>query len=212
MMTNDILQLAPNERLPDRPFTHPENTEADYADLERIRALLCEVLQHAVPNQVPYEISSSHQRLIILNREVLLSVQPITVVGFCAHRRSNLSQALLDEMSVVDGDLVQELAQHSDMLTYSSIQLQDGNWKNLVLLRSDAGVGHWRDSQRHHYAANMLTPVYYAQVRLHNGVLPQGLSSPNIVLTSTKYYDFDSAPTWRAVRLSTPDPWEGSRF
>jgi hypothetical protein len=200
MVPNNTHQLESAELLPNRPFTHPVNTEADHADLEHIRTLLREALQQTPP-PTPYEISGERHRFIILNHAALLTTQPITVVGFCASKRGNLSPALLDEMNVVDGDLMRELAQHPDMLTYSSIQLQDGNWKNLVLLRSNAGIGHWRNSQRHGYAADKLSPQYYAHVRLHNGVLPQGLASAHIVLTSTKYYDFDCEPAWRAVRV-----------
>ena len=200
MTENNTIHLSTTELLPNRPFTHTRNTELDLSDLERIRTMLREALQ--MPNTAD-EISGDAYRFVILNREALLTAQPITVVGFCANRRGYLSPALLEEMNVVDGDLMRELAQHPDMLTYSSIQLPDGNWKNLVLLRSEAGVGHWRNSHRHVYAANMLSPHYYANVRLHNGVLPQGLASPNIILASTKYYDFESDPIWRAIRAIT---------
>jgi hypothetical protein len=198
MVTNDTPQLLPSEILPNRPFTHPDQTHADLLALEQTRARLREALQHTTHSS--FVINDEHHRFIVLNREALLTTQPITVVGFCGTQRIPLDGALLDEMSAVDGDLARELVEHPDMLTYSSLQIEDGNWRNLVLLRSHAGIGYWRESQRHVYAANQLSPQYYSCVRLHNGVLPEGLASPRMLITSTKYYDFDTEPVWRAIR------------
>jgi hypothetical protein len=199
MLTNETLQLSPSEILPNRPFTHPNHTQADLIALEQTRTQLRENLQLAADSS--FTINGERHRFIVLNRQALLTAQPITVVGFCGTQRLPLGGALLEEMSVVDGDLVRELAQHPDMLTYSSIQIEDGNWRNLVLLRSNEGIEHWRESQRHVYATNLLSPRYYTHVRLHNGVLSHGLASSHIHITSTKYYDFESEPTWRAMRI-----------
>ena len=107
MIANEFLELTSDDVLADRPFTHVDNTELDHADLERIRTLLREALQQPnAPTNTPYEISGDAHRFVILNREALLAAQPITVVGFCASKRSNLSPALLEEMNVVDGDLM----------------------------------------------------------------------------------------------------------
>ena len=104
-------------------------------------------------------------------------------------------------MAKVDADLVAELRQHPHMLCYCSIETGDGNWHNLVLMSDDEAIGHWRDSHRHAWAVDSLTPRFYRHIRLHNGVLPCGLASERIVLTSTKYYDYEGETPWRAMRV-----------
>ena len=107
-------------------------------------------------------------------------------------------------MDVINSDLVEELYRHPAIVCYASIQIEDGNWRNLVLMTHSEGVGHWRESIRHLYAAEVLSPSYYTCVRLHNAVLPSGLPSERLRLISTKYYDFQAPPaeTWRATRLA----------
>jgi len=45
-----------------------------------------------------------------------------------------------------------------------------------------------------------LAPRYYVTIRLHNGLLPCGLASSQMILNATKYYDFQSEELWQAVR------------
>jgi hypothetical protein len=104
-------------------------------------------------------------------------------------------------MITVDDALVEELRQHPLMLSYCSIETGDGNWHNLVLMSHDEAMQHWRDNPRHGWAVDSLAPRYYEHIRLHNGLLPRGLASNAITLTSTKYYDFSGDSPWRANRL-----------
>ena len=106
-------------------------------------------------------------------------------------------------MSEVDSRLVEEMRTQDHMLCYCSVEREDGNWCNLVLIRTPQGIDHWREGHQHSYATHVLSPQCYQWIRLHNGVLPQGLASPHIELTRTKYYDFGSGDgnDWRAVRV-----------
>ncbi len=87
--------------------------------------------------------------------------------------------------------LVKGLADYPYVISYSSLQLEDGNYGNLVVLSEEAGRENWRESKTHQYAVAELAPGYYESVRLHNGLMRGGLSStPTIELTSTKYFDY----------------------
>jgi hypothetical protein len=48
----------------------------------------------------------------------------------------------------------------------------------------------------------LLTPDFYAAVRLYNGELPHGVAAPDdFRLVLIKYYDYGERPVWRAVRI-----------
>jgi hypothetical protein len=80
------------------------------------------------------------------------------------------------------------------------LELADGNWANLVIMQHAEGIQRWRTSQKHAYVARKFAPLFYSGIRIHNGVLPRGLTSPRLVLLNTKYYDFRGGRLWRAVR------------
>ena len=136
-------------------------------------------------------------RLVILSRQQLLNASALTVVGFFGHKRSAADPSLLQD---VDTDLLQEFLHHAYVLSYSSLELPDGNWANLVLMLDAGGIEHWRASQKHAYAARELAPHFYQTIRLHNGTLPGGLAASKLVLLSTKYYDYRDESWWHAIR------------
>ena len=89
----------------------------------------------------------------------------------------------------------------SELLAYVSVCLPSGNFANLVLFASAEGKDAWGQSERHSLAVRVLTPDYYAAVRLYNGELPGGIAaSETLRLNLVKYYDYGSRPLWRAVR------------
>lgn len=91
--------------------------------------------------------------------------------------------------------------EHPYLLSYSSLEIDGGNWRNLVLFSSPHGIGHWAMSVRHAHAARELSPSQYRHIRIHNGVLAGGLmSGDGIRLIRTKYYDFQDETLWSAIR------------
>ena len=208
MSTPTIVHLGRHERIPDRLFTHPEHSEADAAILDRMRARLYDTLLRSdigagdprnreLYIQYVKEEDDRLHRMVILSRQLLLNAYPLTVIGFFGERRGEANPALLQD---VDTELVQEFLQHIYVLSYSSLELADGNWANMVLMLGAEGIQHWRASHKHAYAARELAPQFYYTIRLHNGTLPEGLSSPNLTLASTKYYEFHGQGLWQAVR------------
>jgi len=206
------VRLGPLDAVADRPFTAPEHSHSDLAILERMRARLRDTLapsdvnvdrsaQSEVHVQYVHEEHERMHRMVICDRAALATAPALAVVGFFGEQRGKANPALLPD---IDTELIQEFLQHRDVLSYSSLELPDGNWGNLIILQHIEGIAHWRSSQRHAYAARELAPQYYARIRLHNGVLLEGLASTHLILTSTKYYDFESGGLWRAIRDRMP--------
>lgn len=206
-----MIELAPHDVVDNKPFTHLDRTASDVSNLEQLRGALVHVLSNLMGEQANcqhhlefIEEDGRAMRHIIIRRQDLLDATALTVVGFCGQKRTPLGLREQEEMAVVDAELVAELCEHPYMLSYCSIETGDGNWHNLVLLSQHEGIQHWRSSTQHMWAVESLTPRFYQHIRLHNGALPDGVASERIVLTSTKYYDFDGAMPWRAIRQLQP--------
>jgi hypothetical protein len=199
------IALGPTEIPTNRAFTDPQYNAADLAALAQMAARLRWVLAAedlaAPPEPLVLnfpEPDGRPHRVVVAHLPDGPAAQPLPFVGFFGQKRP---EAALLSLSDVDDKLIAEFPQHPDVLTYSSIELADGNWGNLVLLRSEAAREHWRISELHAYAVRELAPPYYATIRLHNGLLPAGLASEHApVLLRTKYYDYRGAEPWRAVR------------
>lgn len=203
----EIEQLSSGELVPERRFTNPEHSLADLAILEHMRARLRSALTepaaiaYGAPSAGPrIESLAEHgerpHRLVLAAPERLLSAHELTVVGFFGQRRGDADPAVMGD---IDDQLIAELAARPYVLSYSSLELPDGNWANLVLLQHAAGMEHWRASPKHAYAVRELAPRFYASIRLHNGALLGGLAAARITLLRTKYYDF-GAGWWQAIR------------
>lgn len=200
------IRLGPSDVVSGRPFTDPSRNTRDLAILQHMRKRLCRLLQN--PEKLPapprpivlhfLEEEIRNHRIVISRLEELLSASKLIFVGFCGRKRAGADRSLLDG---VDVELIDEFCEHPDLLSYSSLELDTGEWRNLVLLRCVEGIQHWRKSDRHAYAVRELAPKYYKYVRLHNGILLGGLMSDNkLNILRTKYYDFRGEGTWRAVR------------
>lgn len=202
----DYIRLDWSDIVPDRPFTNPDHNADDLIHLqymvERLRGLLNQA-QIIPPQPRPYvlyleEAGGRLQRIALAQPEELAICSELSVVGFCGTRWPEADRTPLD---AVDADLLAEFMQHPYLLSYSSLEVEDGNWRNLVIFSHPQGIGHWAISMRHALAAQTLAPSYYQNIRLHNGVLPGGLMSGNdLMLTRTKYYDYQDQPLWWAVR------------
>ena len=118
------------------------------------------------------EPQGRQHRVIVFDRDGLLHSGALTFVGFFGIRRHSADFSIL---SAVDGELVDELYYSPHMLSYSSLELSNGEWVNFVLMRGPEGLSHWASSARHSHAARTLAPSYYTNVCLHIGVLPYGL-------------------------------------
>ncbi len=200
------LQLGPSDIVDGRPFTHPDASGPDLAAmsqmLDRLRSLVSR--PDGLPDeprplilQLREDDRRGHQ-VVIANPEALRTMDEFAVVGFFGRQRPGVDPA---PMTAVDSELVADFPRHPYVVSYSSLELADGNWGNLVLLTEAEGRERWMENQKHAHASRELAPKFYADVRLHNAALRGGLSSgAGLSLLRTKYYDFRDIPAWRAVR------------
>lgn len=144
-------------------------------------------------------------RIAIYKPEELLQNNSIDFVGFVSAKLKPGSLQVIEEIHSVDKKLIVELISTPGLLSYSSMEMRDGRWCNLVLLSDAEAKLHIRNSETHAYAAYQLSPRYYEWVRIHNGTMPGGLAGNEMVLQRTKYYQFNGPhgrPTMRETSSS----------
>lgn len=204
-MTNPFIRLTSSEIVEGRPFTDVEGSYADRATLEYMANRLGWLLRQptAIPTQprpvVLFLEEPDHplHRIALARPEALVRPADLTVVGFCGQKRAGADRGRIETL---DRKLIAEFSLYDDLLSYSTLQMMDGNACNLVLFSQPQGIGHWATSKTHARAVQ-LSPDYYECIRLHHGHLPGGLMSANkLVLLRTKYYDYRHQPVWRAIR------------
>ena len=126
----------------------------------------------------------------------------LSIVGFFGQKRFDGDVALVNER---DRLLAQEMENHPGLISYSSLELTNGDYANCVLFVDEAAKNHWGTSPVHAQVVRELSPCYYYSVRLYNGLLTGDLCQrPELQLTCAKYYDYSCQPAWRALR------WLGS--
>jgi hypothetical protein len=201
---DEYLRLQPDERVPERLFTDPAHTAADLVAIRTMAARLRQLLDGSMGTRVveSREPDGRQHRVVLGAGDRLGTGRDLGFVGFFAVKRLGLDHAALTR---TDDELIEELPGHSGILSYSSLELPDGNWGNLILLDPPEAGEHWRTSAKHAWAASELAPRHYTVVRLHNGLLPGGLrSGHDPLLTRTRYHDFRSPAVWRAERAGPP--------
>ena len=202
----ETIALGPNEEAPGRPFTAVDLIERDIATLLELLADVRSVLREVdagtraiEPYQrMAWKVDDLTHRLIICNEAKLRYRDRTSAVGFFGERRTQVDPAPLEEANTA---IVAEFAEYPGILSYSSVELPGGKWANLVLHDSPVDREYWRGSELHSRAVQVLSPVHYRNVRIHNAELTDALTdSPNFVLERTKYYDFEGGAEWRAQR------------
>lgn len=200
-MDSQVLEITEGVR--GRPFTSPDLYVADHAVLSLMLADLKALLVSANPAEAytPIEglVHGRKRRTIVCDPLALDAADiDISVVGFFGERNGKRDGTALEE---ANAEIVLEFRNYPGILSYSSMELHDGNWANLVLHDKPDTREYWRAGRRHAEAAEKLSPLYYRTVRIHNGVLPQGLhGGQEMRIDSTKYWDFSRPKVWRAMR------------
>lgn len=133
-------------------------------------------------------------RLVLYNPQELLTRSELAFVGFISGKQRPLSPPVAEEIQRIDEKLLVELASINGILSYSSLELRNSNWYNLVLLSDLQTRGSLATLATHQYASYQVAPHYYKWIRLHNGVLPGGLSCYDLRFRGTKYYFFSDSP------------------
>ncbi len=142
-------------------------------------------------------------RIVIYKYEELLLKRSLSFVGFISGKQKHLHTSVIDAIAMVDKKLVQELIQIPGILSYSSLELRNGDWCNLVLLSDTDAKKQLKNTETHAYAAHELANHYYEWIRLHNGMMPHGLDHTEMVLQKTRRYSFQLAHPRPSVREIT---------
>lgn len=129
-------------------------------------------------------------RVVLYQQQGNLLQTSLLFVGFVSCIQPHVSPAIAQEIQRIDRLFMVELAHNAGLLSYSSLELNPGQWYNLVLLSNLAAKTYFKESSTHHYAAYNLATHYYAWIRLHNGIIPNGLEERQMLLQSTKCYTF----------------------
>ncbi len=212
MPSTDLASLSPHQLIPDRPFTHPAHCAAERDILRSMVDILCIRLESMSPQQLrPLPVVIFHtghdgqeQRIVINQPAKLWLGGLMTLVGFFGQKNANADLTPLRNR--LDKALINEFTEHPDLLSYSTLELGDGNFGNLILFARPKAKDRWSESQTHRRAVETLAPAYYASVRLYNGLLPAGIAaSRGLVLTQVKYYDYSGPRPWRAIRILATD-------
>lgn len=207
---DDCARLGPRETAVGRAFTDPGESVPDLAAAARMLAEIRHQVRHGEP--VPArtrplvaerrEAGGQLHRAILFDPRRLGDGRDLVWVGFFGVKRREVDSAPLTAM---DEELIQELPAHPNILSYSSLELDDGDWGNLILLDGDEAREHWRNGARHAYATRELAPRQYRYVRLHQGIVPGGACAGRApVLGRTKYFDYQDGTIWRAEREWSP--------
>jgi hypothetical protein len=131
----------------------------------------------------------THRIAIYSPQELLLS-NKLDLVGFISRKLQPEDPHVIEEIRAIDKKLIVELISTPGLMSYSSLELRDGRWCNLVLFSGAETKMHIRNSEIHTYAAYQLSPRYYDWIRLHNGILSTGLARNEMLLQKTTYYVF----------------------
>lgn len=205
-----LVRLSPTEVVQNRPFTDLRFTTQDLQAIRFMVVCVWLALENYIESAdttVPlvfHQPSPDHwtQRIVITQPTRLLTQSPLTVVGFFGIKNPDADVTLAQKL---DRQLIPELSCFEELIAYATVSLPTGNFANLVLFASPEGKEHWGKSEKHAAAVRLLTPDYYASVRLYNGDLPDGISDPEALrLGLIKYYDYGDRPIWRAVRELNP--------
>jgi len=139
-------------------------------------------------------------RIALYQCEELLHRPNLAFVGFISRKQPNVEPAFIDEMHSIDSTLVAEMVDNTGMLSYSSLELRTGIWCNLVVMTDSEAKQQVLYSKTHSYAAYKMAPRYYEWIRLHNGVMPQGLFRDEMKVLHTRYYTFQKTQARPLIR------------
>ncbi|MFW2380324.1 MAG: hypothetical protein ACN4GZ_01100 [Acidimicrobiales bacterium] len=202
-------RLGPEENPLGHPCADPANYASDHALLayllQDLRSLMrrCRKGEISIePHQVlSWEVHGLQRRVVMCDPRALLAAPVVNIVGFFGDRRTDADVVSLDGVEV---DLLNEFRSYPGIMSYSSVELVDHHWANLVVHAEPDDREAWRGSATHKYAVDHVAPNVYHSVRIHNGCIRGGVTGTgHVEIETTKYWDYDVTPTWQAIRVLT---------
>jgi hypothetical protein len=174
---------------------------------QKIRMVLHGIEQPvAALSPLSYSLEVRHhrrQRVILYDPAFLLRNTALSFVGFVSGKQKTVDPSIENEMQRVDALLTKELVHAPSLLCYSSLELGPGKWYNLVLLTNFNIKTHLQNSSTHCYGAYQLAARYYEWIRLHSGIITDGLCTSTLLVQKTKYYTCQAPEPHFTVRELT---------
>lgn len=209
-MNNDI-SLNDHQMLSDRPLPGVRKGKLDLVILRYMArrvyvALRSLDLATSTARPLLYYLDERRRRthrMAIYNPDALLLNNELAFVGFISGKLKPIRPSVAADLHIVDKKLITELVGTPGLLSYSSLELHDGNWCNLVLLNDPGVKFHLKNAETHTYAAYHVAPNCYEWIRLHNGAMPAGLAGNEMLLQKTRYYTYQGAERRTAIREIT---------
>ncbi len=207
-------QLSPTQNVEDHSIASTSHYRGDIALLnyllQDLRVLMRRHRKGEIliePHEVfTWDVHGLERRTVLCDPAGIQLDGDVQIVGFFGDRRERPDDEAIDASEL---DLISEFRNYPGILSYSSIELVDHYWANLVVHREPADREAWRGSEAHKHAVATVAPDAYHAVRIHNGCIPGGvLGSDTVVLETTKYWDYDSGDGWHAVRAIPGGTWE----
>ena len=163
-----------------------------------VRRYAKDELELSEHQKIVWEVHGLQRRTVVCNPKRLLEDTTVQFVGFFGDRRDTVDEVVLNanEQALLD-----EFVNYPGILSYSSTELVNGYWANLVVHSEPDDREAWRGSHIHKDAVATIAPAAYHNVRIHNGRIDAGvIGSDTVVIGSTKYWDYDTDPVWHATR------------
>ncbi|MGI9623527.1 MAG: hypothetical protein ACR2PK_11875 [Acidimicrobiales bacterium] len=202
----DPVQLSTDESPTGHPFADVRLYHSDLALLNYLLQDLRVLARRAAKGElvltafepVLWKVHDLKRRTVVCDPERLLQPANFRMVGFFGDRRDEAGK-LLDETEL---DVIGEFPSYPGILSYSSVELVNNQWANLVVHLQSTDREEWRHSDVHISAAEELAPQAYHNVRIHNGCIRGGvIGSETVVIEMTKYWDYDTPDLWHAERV-----------
>ncbi len=200
-----------NNQFSDTPTPRLSKGTSDLLVLKYMRQRVRLTLQQLEPcvtlqRPILYNFQERHgriHRIALYNCQELSQRPTLAFVGFISRKQKELDASIVDELHAVDTQLVAEMVNNSGVLGYSSLELRTGIWCNLVLMENIEAKQQILRTETHAHAAYQLAPRYYEWIRLHTGIMPNGLFSDEMKALHTRYYTFTVAQQKPVIREHT---------
>lgn len=198
-------QLGPDDVLQERPFTHPSHTEREaelmHAALGELRGRAAAWTEGERRALLVRERDKRGRRhlIVVPDTHNLLQSDDLTAIGFFGTPRQGVDHGLLFEL---EDELVAGMDAYADagLLAYYDVELPKSHYGNLVLFSTPDVPPAWVADTVHRRAVDV-SPQHYYDVRLHKGsVRGRLLDGGELTIERTKYFDFEDAAGWHAVR------------
>ena len=195
--------LAPDTLVEGRPFAAPAKTKEDAAVMAAMLARMRAFARGWNESEAGgFLVRGPDARGLrtwvrVPDRAALLAAGELTAIGFFGQARKEVDHGPIDELEAA---IVDTLERVPGMFSYYNQELPHGRYGNLILCSGPDAALRWHTHGLHRRAVE-LAPRHYHSARLHDGVVGSPLlGNADVNVRRTRYYDFDSSPTWLAVR------------